>query len=685
MDQQLLKRKAAQLAALETALQQQYADTAAAVADLVKMTATTLKVDRAAIWLVEKDTQLVIRAQWPGVKKGAIADYSLQREEYADYLSELGNASQSTHEYRQRPALMREFLDSCYGGQPVISMLDLPVCLSDQPVGVIGVDSLAERHWAEDEVQFVSAVAALIALSLETADRRAADRRLVQQQRELQTVLDSMVEGIITVDDKGNIVSHNVAAEHILGYGPGELMAVALSDISPVIANSEQRDNLLEVIIAAGVTISDATQEQQARRKDGSLIPIRLSIAELPLGPDGHQRYVGSILDITVEKQQQERLRRSDALESLSHLSGGIAHDFNNMLGVVLGYAELIRNSCLEVGDDETLAKVEKIIHAGRRGSDLTRRLLAFSRRSPGSAKSIDVNSFLHSSAQLLGQTLTPRIELTLNCQPDCWPVNVDPGELEDAMMNLAVNAMRAIDQSGTLELRSENSRITRRRARTLDIQAGEYVKISAIDDGVGMDKATLERVFEPFFTSRPGEGSGLGLSQVYGFTQRVNGGVQIVSKPGKGTTVELYIPRHHTAGENSSEDFSSGEQPIIENPGRSVLVVDDEPALRQLVETVLTGAGFEVTVAVDGEQALALSEEKQFDLVLSDVIMPVMDGYQLTEALLKKRPNQSIRLMTGYDQSARLRGGYDTPVALRKPFTTVELLEVVNEALSTK
>jgi len=663
-------------------MRREHGDLAEAIKDIVAGLANTLQADRVSVWLFDDNDRLVNRAQFVLASGHQHPVGELNRDQCPVYFLALETEGCLLHRDINDAVALRELLDSHFRPAGIVSLLHLPIRKSGKLIGAVSILSLITRDWRDDEVKFAASAAALVSLSIEAADRRAGDRRLAQQQRELQQLLDSMVEGVISVDDVGKVTGNNLAAEKILGYETGELLSVSVIDLSPPLAENVESTAMLEALKLAGLDINRATQEQQVRCKDGSLIPIRLSIAELPDGPDGRSRYVGSFIDITIEKAQQNRLRRSEALESLGHLSGGIAHDFNNMLGVVLGYAELIRKRAKVLEDADIISKAEKIIHAGRRGSDLTRRMLAFSSRLPGSAKSVDINHLLETSFELLRKTLTPRIELTLTCQPDLWPVYLDPGEFEDAILNLAVNATHAIDQRGSLELRTENCELMDWRALELDLTPGEYVMVSVTDDGKGMDDVTLARVYEPFFTSRPGEGSGLGLSQVYGFTQRVNGGVFIHSQPGSGTRVELYFPKYHQAGESIVEEFSGGERAVIKSPGGNVLVVDDEPALRQLVKTVLTDAGYQITVAHNGAEALALALERNFDLVLSDVIMPVMDGYQLSEALLQKVPEQEIRLMSGYEQSAHGDHVQAQRVALRKPFTTAELVAVVDQAL---
>lgn len=675
-----------QRAALLDWMRHEHPDLQAALTDIAGLTSTAINADRVGVWLfIDDEEKLVCQALHPNPKQTAASDVShsnLARDLYPRYFSAIKEENYVCCSVVDQTGVVSELLESYYRPLGIVSMLDVPVRKSGALIGVLRVESRLARDWTDADIQFAAMAAVLITLSLESSERRAADRRLLDQQQDLQRVLDTIVEGVVTVDHTGQILSHNLAAEQILGYSPGELSSVTVDKLSPSVIAKAPVGSLLEVIQTAGVAINDSTQEYQAKRKDGQLILIRLSIVELPTGPNGHLQYVGSFVDITAEKAQQERLRRSEALESLGHLSGGIAHDFNNMLGVVLGYAELIHLQATASQDTDTASKAEKIIHAGRRGSELTRRLLAFSHPSPGAAKSVIANDLLEASADLLCKTLTPRIDFVLKTAPDCWPVHLDPGDFEDAILNLAVNAMHAIDQRGKLEMCTENRRVTARRASTLEISPGDYVLVTVSDDGKGMDKATLKRAYEPFFTSRPGEGSGLGLSQVYGFIQRVNGGVIIKSRPGQGTQVELYFPRHHGADQSSAEEFSSGDRPIIKRPGSSILVVDDEPSLRQLVEAVLGDAGYQVVLAKNGQEALTLAGEQDFDLVLSDVIMPVMDGYQLSTALLQSNPDQKILLMTGYEQSAHRSDGYSIPVALRKPFTTLELIEVVNEAL---
>ena len=579
-------------------------------------------------------------------------------------------------------SLLNKLIDLKYRPPAAVEGLDLPIRCGGELLGLLTVDVDAGSLVDADVEHTLRQTASLLALLMEHDRRHQVEAIAGQQLLESRQLLDSIVEGVITVDAEGLIVDSNRAAEQILGFLPGELLHRSVSEITPALSRTTSADRFLTELQAAGAAISDSTTEQIAQAKDGRQIPIRLSIATLPDAGEGADRYVGSFLDISSEKAQQERLRRTQAMESLGQLTGGIAHDFNNMLGVVLGYAELVRQEALEKGDKNLVSRAEKITHAGRRGSELVRRLLAAARRSPGSARAVNLNELLLHSEELLRKTLTVRIDLTLDCADELWITSVDPGEFEDVILNLAVNAMHAIDQRGSLQFQTRNIELQRSEAETLGLAAGDYILVSAVDSGKGMGEQTLDRAFEPFFSTRPGEGTGLGLSQVYGMVSGAGGAVDIRSVKGRGTRVDLYFPRAKREQVEAGDALSSGQWPQLKRPGGNILVVDDEPVLRELEETVLGAAGYQVITAGNGKDALHLLETETVDMVLSDIIMPEMDGYELAEYLAINRPDLPVRLITGYEDKREVEPYLTELIALRKPFKGRELVELVDTTL---
>ena len=675
-------RLQSQLSALLEWVAREHGDLTQSLAEITSLTANILQVDRVSVWLFDGPWRLVCRGSNVLIDDTGEPLTELVCSNFPDYFRALKNKRILSVSDVDQAGELHQLAQPYYQPQGIVSILDVPVKVSGRLIGVIRVNSLSRREWQEDEIEFAVSISTLVALAMETVERRAADKRLSEHQHELKQLLDRLVEGILTIETGGRISANNRAAEEILGFGVGELKGINVSTLvvgEQVLHGKTLVENLREDYRLT----SRQTHEQEVLRKDGEKIWVRLSAATLSDDDKGQPRFVCSFLDITEEKAQQKRARRSHALDSMGQLTGGIAHDFNNMLGVILGYAELLGEQAQQLGDTAMASKIERIIHAGKRGSELTRRLLTFSRRSPGDPKTVNLNDLLISSKEMLSKTLTFRIALSLDCAGDLWTVSIDPGDFEDAILNLAVNTMHAIELQGSLVLKSRNCSLGVVRALALDLVPGDYVTVTVIDDGIGMDEATQSRVFDPFFTSRPETGSGLGMSQVYGMVKSAGGGIAIESSPGQGTSVELYFPRcKEQSLAPKQPQTSNGQQRAAEYPGGRVLIVEDEAALRDLEQSVLTEVGYSVEVAENGEQALELLEEQDFDLVLSDVIMPGMDGYRLVEILAEQCPAQNIKLVSGYEERVNSERAGDL-VVLRKPFDAFELVQAVNRAVA--
>lgn len=351
------------------------------------------------------------------------------------------------------------------------------------------------------------------------------------------------------------------------------------------------------------------------------------------------------VQDITERQQQEEQLRRSQKMDALGKLTGGIAHDYNNMLGIILGYAEVLDGAIKD--QPELAGYVHEIRHAGERGAQLTKKLLNFSRHKIGEETKIDINTLLRDGQQMLEKTLTARINVVLNLADDLWPVWMNGSDLEDAIINMSINAMHAIEGSGQLTIQTTNTRVDDKDAKFFELTAGDYVLLSVTDTGCGMDKITTERLFDPFYSTKGERGTGLGLSQVYGFVERSIGAIKVYSEQGHGSRFMLYFPRYDddekecgVVEERKPGDLTGGE---------TILVVDDEPVLLKLASEVLSRNGYHVICAESAKQALALLETESVDLMISDIIMPEMNGYQLASSVREKYPNVKIQLASGF------------------------------------
>ncbi len=399
-------------------------------------------------------------------------------------------------------------------------------------------------------------------------------------------------------------------------------------------------------------------------------------------GKDGEiVGYVGTITDITERKEKDEQLRRSQKMDALGKLTGGIAHDYNNMLGIILGYLEIIEEM---VSDQPKLTEyVNHIRHAGERGAKLTKKLLTFSRQQASENKIVNVNTLLVDSQLMLEKTLTARISLVYELEKNCWPINIDEGDLEDAILNMSINAMHAIEGTGQLTFETRNEGIKEIDAQNLEIPAGDYVLLSITDTGCGMDKETKDNIFDPFFSTKGEFGTGLGLSQVYGFIQRSKGNIKIYSELGHGSRFTLYFPRYY---ENKLEGKQTKESEATNLSGKkNILVVDDEPALATLTSHILAEQGYHVFTANSAKEALLILEKEAVDVLVSDVIMPEMDGYQLAAIVLQKYPNIKIQLTSGFNDDRHVESSNLSfhKNLLQKPYHSKGLLLKISELIS--
>lgn len=385
------------------------------------------------------------------------------------------------------------------------------------------------------------------------------------------------------------------------------------------------------------------------------------------------------------EREKAEaQLRQAQKLESIGQLTGGIAHDFNNLLTAVLGNLEMLKRHT-EKSESRLHRWATNAFDAAKRGAVLTQRLLVFSRRQPLEPRGARIETILASMSDLLRRTLGENIEIVTEIEPGLWPAFADLNQLDNAILNIAINARDAMEGRGRLTISAANCAIPERYAEDPEIAPGDYVLLSIGDTGKGIEKDVLDRVFEPFFSTKPtGQGTGLGLSQVYGFVKQTGGHVRIESAPMKGTAVKLYLPRAQNE-DQVAESVAPAEAALPARVG-TVLVVEDDAEVRVYSAEILRDLGFDVRVAKDATEALAvLHEDITLDLLFSDVGLPGVTGAELAEEALKLRPELKVLLTTGYVQDStieRCRFVYGIQV-LAKPFTRADLAEKIKSVLA--
>ncbi len=377
-------------------------------------------------------------------------------------------------------------------------------------------------------------------------------------------------------------------------------------------------------------------------------------------------------LEIAERTAAEEALRQAQKMEAVGQLTGGLAHDFNNLLGGITGSLELLAKR-LSQGRTQDMEKyILSAQKSAERAASLTHRLLAFSRRQTLDPKPTDVNRLVAEMEELVRHTVGPEIELTFAGAEGLWPTLVDPNQLENALLNLCINARDAMPNGGRIRLQTANRTLDARAAAERDLAPGQFVTLSVTDTGNGMPPEVAARAFEPFFTTKPlGEGTGLGLSMIYGFARQSGGQVRIASKLGEGTTVRIYLPRHAAAEAPIAE--AAADRPAEATRGESVLIVDDEPSIRMLAQDVLEELGYHAIEAADGAAALdVLRSAARVDLLLTDVGLPGgMNGRQLADAGRALRPGMKVLFITGYAEAAVMGTGQLEPGmhVLTKPF----------------
>ena len=378
------------------------------------------------------------------------------------------------------------------------------------------------------------------------------------------------------------------------------------------------------------------------------------------------------------------QIRQMQKMEAIGQLTGGIAHDFNNMLAIIVGGIQLatrrIKNG--EAGADQYLGTA---LEGAQRAASLVKRMLAFSKQQPLTPSVLDVNKLVAGMSELIDRALGETIKMETVLAGGLWRANVDPSQLENAILNLCVNARDAMPEGGHLTVETANSHLDETYCRAHPgVAAGQYVLLAVTDNGEGMSASTLQKAFDPFFSTKAaGKGTGLGLSQVYGFVKQSGGHIKIYSEPGHGTTVKVYLPRHFGEPAAEANPVATPEPVKVQ---ATILVVEDEPAVRSVTAAHLKDAGYTVIEASDGKTALEiLSNGTRIDLLLTDIVMPGMNGRKLADAALKDRPNLRVLFMTGFTRNAVVHNGVvDQGVTLlTKPFTSDELCGVVQKLLT--
>jgi PAS domain S-box-containing protein len=512
-------------------------------------------------------------------------------------------------------------------------------------------------------------------------ERVRAEERIREAHLALTALLDASPLAVLKLDAAANVTAWNAVAERIFGWTAAEVIG-RRTPIVPPEAEPELQA-LLRTVFERGATATGLAR--QRRRKDGRTIDLHISVAPVKDASGAVRELVAYHVDMTEYRALEEALRQSQKMEAVGQLAGGVAHDFNNLLTIMNMHLELLEEQL--GGVEPALSDLREVKRASTRAAGLTRQLLAFSRRQVMQPRVLDVTEVLGDMLKMLRRLIGEDVDLRVQTAGATWNVRADPGQLEQVVMNLAVNSRDAMPAGGALTIAIRNVVLDDAYARAhVGAAAGEHVLIEVADTGVGMDEATRARAFEPFFTTKSRDkGTGLGLSMAYGIVKQSGGHIELQSAPGQGTVVRVYLPRCDDAGEQPA----TAAAPSARLRGRErILLVEDDDAVRGAAARMLRGFGYTVREACDGAAALRMLEaEGRFDLLVSDVVMPGMSGGELVEQLRQAGHDPAILLVSGYTEDAFVRRGA-LPRGARfmpKPFTAAALAENVREVLAER
>jgi PAS domain S-box-containing protein len=528
-------------------------------------------------------------------------------------------------------------------------------------------------------------------ITRDITERREAQQRLLESEAHFRHLVDGVVDyAIFHLDPHGVITTWNTGAQRIKGYSADEIIG---SHLSRLYTEEDRVAGAAQKALETAAREGKYEAEGWRVRQDGTLFWASVVLDAIRNDEGELIGFAKITRDITERMKAQrklaevqEQLAASQKMDAIGQLTGGIAHDFNNLLMVVLGNLETLQRGAQQSNNPNLLRAARNAMRGAQRAASLTQRLLAFSRRQALDPKPTDVNKFLVGSVEFLNRTLGETIEIETAGAAGLWTVEVDADQLEVALLNLAINARDAMPDGGKLTIEAANAYLDREYCgANPEVSPGQYMMLSITDTGMGMPTDVLNRAFEPFFTTKElGQGSGLGLSQVYGFVKQSGGHIRIYSELGQGTTVKIYLPRFIGAGndEQNLEDelAAQGEE------GETVLIVEDDEDVRAYLTEAVRSLGYRVTTAANATVALDIlnNKDRRFDLMLTDVVMPGMNGRQLGAAAAKLRPNLKIIYMTGYPRNAvthqgRLEEGLEV---LQKPITQSLLASRLRDSL---
>ena len=521
--------------------------------------------------------------------------------------------------------------------------------------------------------------AKLLVVNRDITERKRAEEALRCSEADFRSVVEYAPYGIYRASADGRLLQANPALQRMLGYG--SKLDILSKDLKTNIFRHDAEYARLTEVLARTQQVKD--MELEWKRQDGAPITVRCSGRQVD-DEKGNLAYFEVFAEDVTERRALERqLRMAQKMEAIGRLSGGIAHDFNNLLGVIIGYAGVLKKAL--GGDNALLEHAVEIEKAGQRAASLTKQLLAFSRQQVLTPEVLDLNALASDLERMLPRLLGEDIQISMKLSPELGRVKADRSQIEQVILNLAINARDAMPSGGQLKIETANVELDQAYTWTHPgSRAGTYVRLTMSDTGTGMDAETLAHIFEPFFTTKePGKGTGLGLATVYGVVKQSSGYIWVESTPGKGAEFQVYLPRY--VGKSPAEEQKPDRGGRLAG-SETILLVEDAEPLRKLAQKFLEMGGFHVVSANSGEEALQVAAQHPgtFDLLLTDVVMPGMNGRALAERLVPREPGMKVLYMSGYtDNFIAGHGVLEEGVhLLHKPFTEDVLLGKVRDVL---
>lgn len=521
-----------------------------------------------------------------------------------------------------------------------------------------------------------SPVSGYVVNSRDISERKKAEEGLRQASETLSAVIEASPLAIYSLNGDGHLTSWNSAAERIFGYDHREVLGKTLFDVFP-----ENSERIHQRLADANQGRMAAGAEELWPRKDGT--GVEVSVWNAQLGEGGVDGLVEAVVDNTERKRLEVQFRQAQKMEAVGRLAGGVAHDFNNLLTVITGYCQMLLD---QMGEISPMAEdMRQVLKAADRATALTKQLLAFSRRQIVQPKVVDLNVLVYDMHHMLRRLVGEDIEVAINAAPVPMKVKVDPGHIEQVIVNLVVNARDAMPDGGKVTISLSSRTLPEKRpAAAINLQPGEYVLLEVTDTGTGMTDETLRQLFEPFFTTKEtGRGTGLGLSTSYGIVKQNSGEIAVHSTLGRGSTFAIYLPR---VSEPVDKAPVSLDKTSDRRGGETILLTEDEEGVRNVMTEMLRKCGYTVLVAAGGHQALQMMEQygNPVHLLVTDVVMPRIGGHELAGRLRVTRPDLKVLYVSGYTDGAIAKGGIleQGTDLLQKPFSPDQFVCKVREVL---